>query len=69
MTREPVFAARTAEEEERVESILQRMNIPFDRRIDASEDSDAVCHLCTFYDVESDDAARARQALQVAGLV
>ena len=68
MTQEPVFAARTAEEEELVESILRRMNIAFDRRIDASEGSDAVCHLCTFYDVEKDDAARSRRALRAAGL-
>ena len=68
MTREPVFAARTAEEEELVESVLQQMHITFDRRLDASEDSDAVCHLCTFYDVETADAERSRSALRAAGL-
>ncbi len=68
MPRVPVFAARTAEEEEQVESILEALKIPFDRRLDANEESDAVCHLSTFYDVEADDAPRSRDALRQAGL-
>jgi hypothetical protein len=68
MMREPVFAARTAAEEDSVESILQGLNIAFNRRLDAREDSGAVCNLCTLYDVDSDDAARGRSALRAAGL-
>ena len=67
MMREPVFAARTAEEEDSVESTLQEMNIAFDRRLDA-RDTGAVCHLCTFYDVDGEEAARSRRALREAGL-
>lgn len=68
MSAEPVFATRSKEEEDLAEEILSGAGIAFDIRLDAFEDTGTVCHLSTVYDVQTKEAARAREALKKAGL-
>jgi hypothetical protein len=68
MKREPVFATREKEEEDLVEELLAEWDVPYDRRLDAFDDSGTVCHLSTVYDVDSEKAVEVRKALRAAGL-
>jgi hypothetical protein len=68
MKREPVFATRHKDEEDLVEALLGRWNVPFARRLDAFDDPGTVRHLSTVYDVDRENAADIRRKLRSAGL-
>ena len=68
MSGEAVFATRSHEEEDLAEETLAAAGITFDIRLDAFDDSGTVCHLSTVYDVQAEEAPRAREALRKAGL-
>ena len=68
MKREPVFATREQDEEDLVEALLARWDVPYDRRLDAFDDSGTVCHLSTVFDVDHERAGEIRRKLREAGL-
>ena len=69
MRGETIFATREKQEEDLAEDALRAAGIDFEIHLDAIDDSGNVCHLSTVYDVNPDDATRAREALKNAGLV
>jgi hypothetical protein len=68
--REPVFVARSASDEARVEAVLREEGVEYTAALEAAEDADpgAVCFLAIVYKVPAAAAERARALLRQRGL-